>query len=210
MLARYYSSSLGRFMAVDPGDDTDPEDPQSWNKYAYVRNNPLKSIDPKGTEGVGIPTSPQQLQQMTNTAIVQQAEPQGKAMEAAAQAETLERAGTVVCEGAPIIGDAAGAVTTGLVIAAPFTGGATVPAATTTGLVAAAGHGAAFVCDPASPAAAAAVVADVIGQSATAATVRALAPSIGAAARTAGALTGEVMSATAKPAVTKTLELACP
>jgi len=35
-------------MAVDPGDDTDPEDPQSWNKYAYVRNNPLRYIDPSG------------------------------------------------------------------------------------------------------------------------------------------------------------------
>jgi len=48
MMARYYSSSLGRFMAVDPGDDTALEDPQSWNKYAYTRNNPLKFIDPDG------------------------------------------------------------------------------------------------------------------------------------------------------------------
>ncbi len=50
MLARYYSSSLGRFMAVDPGDDTAAEDPQSWNKYAYVRNNPLAYLDPTGEE----------------------------------------------------------------------------------------------------------------------------------------------------------------
>jgi len=50
MLARFYSSSLGRFMAVDPGDDTALEDPQSWNKYAYVRNNPLKFIDPNGED----------------------------------------------------------------------------------------------------------------------------------------------------------------
>jgi RHS repeat-associated protein len=49
MVARYYSSSLGRFMAVDPGEDSALEDPQSWNKYAYVRNNPLRSIDPDGT-----------------------------------------------------------------------------------------------------------------------------------------------------------------
>jgi len=52
MLARYYSSSLGRFMAVDPGDDTVLESPQSWNKYAYVRNNPLAFIDPTGTMSV--------------------------------------------------------------------------------------------------------------------------------------------------------------
>jgi len=48
MVARYYSSSLARFMAVDPGDDTDLEDPQSWNKYAYVRNNPINNTDPTG------------------------------------------------------------------------------------------------------------------------------------------------------------------
>ncbi len=50
MLARYYSSSLGRFVAVDPGNDTYVEDPQSWNKYAYTRNNPIKFIDPNGAE----------------------------------------------------------------------------------------------------------------------------------------------------------------
>ena len=48
MLARYYSSSLGRFMAVDPGNDTALGDPQSWNKYAYVRNNPINANDPTG------------------------------------------------------------------------------------------------------------------------------------------------------------------
>lgn len=48
MVARYYSSSLGRFMAVDPGDDTALEDPQSWNKYAYVRGNPVRFRDPDG------------------------------------------------------------------------------------------------------------------------------------------------------------------
>ena len=48
MFARYYSSSLGRFMAVDPGSDTALEYPQSWNKYTYVRNNPLAFVDPTG------------------------------------------------------------------------------------------------------------------------------------------------------------------
>jgi RHS repeat-associated protein len=48
MVARYYSSSLGRFMAVDPGDDTALEDPQSWNQYAYVRNSPPRFYDPDG------------------------------------------------------------------------------------------------------------------------------------------------------------------
>jgi RHS repeat-associated protein len=52
MLARYYSSSLGRFMAVDPGDDTALEDPQSWNRFTYVRNNPINRHDPDGKVGV--------------------------------------------------------------------------------------------------------------------------------------------------------------
>jgi hypothetical protein len=50
MLARCYSSSLGRFMAVDPGNDTQPQNPQSWNKYAYVKNNPISAFDPTGED----------------------------------------------------------------------------------------------------------------------------------------------------------------
>jgi RHS repeat-associated protein len=49
MLARYYSSSLGRFMSPDPGGDTDLENPQSWNLFTYTRNNPLAFVDPTGT-----------------------------------------------------------------------------------------------------------------------------------------------------------------
>jgi RHS repeat-associated protein len=56
MMARYYSSSLGRFMAVDPGDDTQIEDPQSWNRFVYVRNNPLMLVDRTG-EGAQIPAA---------------------------------------------------------------------------------------------------------------------------------------------------------
>jgi len=65
--ARYYSSQYGRFMTadefkggiVDPftGEDietntalpyADITDPQTLNKYGYVRNNPLRYIDPNG------------------------------------------------------------------------------------------------------------------------------------------------------------------
>lgn len=52
MLARYYSSSLGRFMEVDPEDDSVLEAPQSWNRYAYVRNNPLAFLDPSGKDRI--------------------------------------------------------------------------------------------------------------------------------------------------------------
>jgi RHS repeat-associated protein len=45
--ARYYGSSLGRFMSGDPVPGDIP-DPQSLNRYAYVRNNPVNSTDPSG------------------------------------------------------------------------------------------------------------------------------------------------------------------
>jgi RHS repeat-associated protein len=46
--ARYYSSVIGRFSSPDDGRDQSPGDPQSWNLYSYVRNNPLSDVDPDG------------------------------------------------------------------------------------------------------------------------------------------------------------------
>ena len=47
--ARYYSGAQGRFTSPDvPLLDQRPDDPQSWNIYSYVRNNPLVLIDPTG------------------------------------------------------------------------------------------------------------------------------------------------------------------
>lgn len=48
MHARYYVPHSGRFLSVDPGRDWDVMQPQSWNLYAYVRNNPLGNVDPDG------------------------------------------------------------------------------------------------------------------------------------------------------------------
>ena len=48
MHARYYTPMWGRFLSVDPGKDWDPAKPQSWNMYAYVRNNPINKTDPTG------------------------------------------------------------------------------------------------------------------------------------------------------------------
>ncbi len=49
--ARYYASQTGRFTTVDPGHvNGDIFDPQSWNAYAYARNNPLRYTDPDGRE----------------------------------------------------------------------------------------------------------------------------------------------------------------
>jgi len=48
-VARYLGSSLGRFLSADPGNaGSDPSNPQSWNAYAYVSNNPLNYTDPDG------------------------------------------------------------------------------------------------------------------------------------------------------------------
>jgi RHS repeat-associated protein len=46
--ARYYASSMGRFLSPDDGSDQDTDDPQSLNLYVYVRNNPLIYTDPDG------------------------------------------------------------------------------------------------------------------------------------------------------------------
>ncbi len=46
-MARYYISRFGRFSCVDPSMGT-PSDPQSWNRYVYVRNNPTNMVDPSG------------------------------------------------------------------------------------------------------------------------------------------------------------------
>jgi RHS repeat-associated protein len=48
MHARYYNPNWGRFLSVDPGRDWDPKQPQSWNMYAYVRNNPINKVDLTG------------------------------------------------------------------------------------------------------------------------------------------------------------------
>ncbi|HEV7747809.1 MAG TPA: discoidin domain-containing protein [Pyrinomonadaceae bacterium] len=65
-LARYYSSTLGRFASVDPQNiildknrvrDADERErllqsyliqPQNWDRYTYTRNNPLGYTDPNG------------------------------------------------------------------------------------------------------------------------------------------------------------------
>ena len=49
MKSRYFSGTQGRFTSPDkPFADQFPEDPQSWNLYSYVRNNPLKMVDEDG------------------------------------------------------------------------------------------------------------------------------------------------------------------
>jgi RHS repeat-associated protein len=55
--ARYYASSMGRFMSPDWSVKEEPiryaklDDPQSLNLYAYVRNHPLTRVDEDGHDG---------------------------------------------------------------------------------------------------------------------------------------------------------------
>jgi RHS repeat-associated protein len=55
--ARYYGSTMGRFLSPDWADKpeavpySDLSDPQSLNLYGYVRNNPLKTVDSDGHDG---------------------------------------------------------------------------------------------------------------------------------------------------------------
>ena len=47
--ARYYASTMGRFMSPDPGNiGVKIANPQTWNMYSYGLNNPLTITDPTG------------------------------------------------------------------------------------------------------------------------------------------------------------------
>ncbi len=49
-LFRQFSTTEGRWLSPDPAGlaAVNPSDPQSWNRYAYVNNNPLSFTDPTG------------------------------------------------------------------------------------------------------------------------------------------------------------------
>jgi len=49
--ARYLGSSMGRFMSPDPDNaGASIDDPQSWNAYSYVLDNPVNLTDPDGLD----------------------------------------------------------------------------------------------------------------------------------------------------------------
>jgi RHS repeat-associated protein len=67
---RYNASSMGRFMTPDPVGIMKQKllDPQQWNMYAYVRNNPLRFVDPTGMYlagcGSGVKNCDKQIQNL--------------------------------------------------------------------------------------------------------------------------------------------------
>lgn len=63
---RYYNSSLGRFITPDPYKRTAPtSNPNSWNRYAFVRNNPVNRVDSDGLND----TSPQSSGSYSSTLV---------------------------------------------------------------------------------------------------------------------------------------------
>jgi RHS repeat-associated protein len=73
--ARFYTPRTGRFSQADPV-YAGLFDPQQWNRYAYVRNNPLSFTDPTGRQlYTGIPG----FCSAENSYITDRSRPQGGA-----------------------------------------------------------------------------------------------------------------------------------
>jgi RHS repeat-associated protein len=53
MGARYYDPLIGRFMGVDP-QGFEERNEQSFNRYAYANNNPLRYVDPDGHSPIDV------------------------------------------------------------------------------------------------------------------------------------------------------------
>ena len=51
-LFREHSAGMGRWLSPDPAGlaAVDITNPQTWNRYAYVANNPLSNVDPLGLD----------------------------------------------------------------------------------------------------------------------------------------------------------------
>lgn len=70
MHARYYDPNRGRFLSVDPSMDLKANlpNPQRWNRYSYVSNNPINKIDPDGRDEYAMmenaPRTQAELQQL--------------------------------------------------------------------------------------------------------------------------------------------------
>ena len=54
--ARYYRAEIGRFTTIDPAQTISENltDPQRWNRYVYVQDNPLRYVDPDGRYGIDV------------------------------------------------------------------------------------------------------------------------------------------------------------
>lgn len=136
--ARYYSSTMGRFTSIDPKmASARIWMPQSWNRYSYVLNNPLRYIDPLGNQDqdpnkLPKPDKDNKLVNPDGTPYV--LPPETVTIKAKAP-KTPEILGGGWGDGiAPIIGGAAGTVAGGGAAAAGASGGGVAGAAGAGGL----------------------------------------------------------------------------
>lgn len=53
MQARTYLPAYGKFAQIDPAYDQTKDDPETWNLYNYVTNNPVTHTDPDGRTPIG-------------------------------------------------------------------------------------------------------------------------------------------------------------
>jgi RHS repeat-associated protein len=53
MGARYYDPEIGRFLSMDPA-AVNPNDPRTFNRYAYANNSPYNYVDPDGRNALVI------------------------------------------------------------------------------------------------------------------------------------------------------------
>jgi RHS repeat-associated protein len=89
--ARYYENQQGRFSSTDPlAASGRPGNPQTWNRYSYTLNNPLRFTDPVGT----VEGDTQQQQSQPQPAPQQTPPPQPEPTPVATQSATLENAPT--------------------------------------------------------------------------------------------------------------------
>jgi RHS repeat-associated protein len=57
---RQYVTTEGRFLSPDPAGfkAANPANPQAWNRYSYVQNNPLSRVDPSGLNDINVSDAP--------------------------------------------------------------------------------------------------------------------------------------------------------
>jgi len=95
--ARYYDPELGRFIQPDT-EIPDLSNPQSYNRYSYVLNDPLRYNDPSGHDETYTGASGREL--------LQDEDPDAHAVVQSARhsAGTIAAVGTAVAEANPIVG----------------------------------------------------------------------------------------------------------
>lgn len=103
--ARYYASSQGRFSSIDPLlASAKRRNPQTWNRYIYGLNNPLRYTDPDGEDAIDASAKlPERVTETTMTVTVKELGSHGRELVREARVditdrkiETLDQAGEVI------------------------------------------------------------------------------------------------------------------